>query len=260
MNIIFNKYQGTGNDFIMIDDRDDSFDISQNQLIREMCNRRFGIGADGLILLRNEQGYDFKMVYFNSDGNESTMCGNGGRCIVKFAHSLGVFDENCTFLAVDGPHEAKVLEDGSIKLKMGDVNAITQDQTAYVLDTGSPHYVLKVDSISELDIKQSGSQIRYSEKYLEKGINVNFIEFVAGRIKVATYERGVEDETFSCGTGVTASAIVANEIGTVNYLSPIKIQTKGGDLLVYFTKESDGSYTHIWLQGGALKTFEGVWR
>jgi len=258
MGIHFTKYHGTGNDFIIIDDRAEIFDIDNIQLISQMCTRRFGIGADGLMLLRNEEGYDFRMVYFNADGRQSSMCGNGGRCIVHYAHSLGIFEEKCSFLAIDGPHEAIVLGDNIIKLNMGDVGNITQDGDALVLDTGSPHYVLKVDNVETVNIKEEGASIRYSEKYKDEGINVNFLECRANDIYVATYERGVEDETYSCGTGVTACAIAANYLDSLNFASPTSIQTKGGELKVYFTRVEEG-YSDIWLEGSAVVTIEGEW-
>jgi len=259
MTIAFTKYHGTGNDFILIDDRQQSFDISNTRLVREMCSRRFGIGADGLILLREKEGFDFEMVYFNSDGNLSTMCGNGGRCIVKFAFSLGLFEQHCIFIAVDGAHQGQVLADDQIKIKMGDVKGIVNNNNHYILDTGSPHYVLPIPQMSEIDIKKEGAKIRYSKNYEKEGINVNFLELNENNIGVATYERGVEDETFSCGTGVTAAALVAFELNPQNYQSPVSIQTKGGTLSVFFQKESDHHYTDIWLEGPVIKTFTGVW-
>ena len=256
MKINFTKYHGTGNDFIMIDDRSETFDESNVKLIEAMCRRRFGIGADGLILLRNEAEYDFKMVYFNSDGRQSSMCGNGGRCLVQFAHSLGVFEHECKFLAIDGDHLGKVLTDGKIKLKMGNVGAIARDGEDYILDTGSPHYIQSVDNVVQKDIQRDGALIRYSEHYKKDGINVNFIEFVDGVLHVGTYERGVEDETYSCGTGVTASAIVAHEMRGCD--SPVSINTKGGALKVHFEKSENG-YNDIWLEGPAVKVFDGEW-
>lgn len=255
----FTKYHGTGNDFIIIDDRNESFNISDTLLINQMCSRRFGIGADGLILLRNVEGYDFEMVYFNSDGNQSSMCGNGGRCIVQFAHSLGIFQDKCSFIAIDGPHEATVLDNSDIKLKMSDIDNIVHDGLALVMDTGSPHYVLKVNKVDDIDVQTDGANVRYSKKYKNEGINVNFLEFKDNYIQVATYERGVEDETFSCGTGVTASALAAYTLDPSRYTSPIDITTKGGALKVYFEKTQIGGFTKVWLEGPAVKTFEGEW-
>ncbi|MDF1696515.1 MAG: diaminopimelate epimerase [Saprospiraceae bacterium] len=257
--IAFSKYHGTGNDFILIDDRQENFNEQDHELIARMCSRRFGIGADGLMLLRMKDGYDFEMIYFNSDGHQSSMCGNGGRCIVHFAYSMGIIERSCSFIAIDGPHEAFVLENEGVKLKMSDITNIELDGEAFILDTGSPHYVVKVDLIESIDIKKTGSEIRYSRSYAEEGINVNFVECMPNRIKVATYERGVEDETYSCGTGVTAAAIAIFETKSNQYSSPIIIQTKGGELSVYFRKEDSNKYTDVWLQGPAVKTYDGIW-
>lgn len=256
MNIHFTKYHGTGNDFIMIDDRSGLFDDANVKLIEAMCSRRFGIGADGLILLRNEKGYDFKMVYFNSDGRQSSMCGNGGRCLVHFAHSLDVFKNECKFLAIDGDHLGEVSNNGTVKLKMVSVSDIVSDGNDFVLDTGSPHYVQSVNDISGKDVKTEGATIRYSKKYQSEGINVNFINWADSVLKVATYERGVEDETYSCGTGVTASALVAHQV--YGSESPVSINTKGGSLKVHFQEAKNG-YDNIWLEGPAVNVFSGIW-
>lgn len=258
MIIPFKKYHGTGNDFIVIDDRNEIFDVNDSILINQMCSRRFGIGADGLILLRQINDFDFRMVYFNSDGNQGTMCGNGGRCIVHFAHSLGLFKEKCSFFAADGPHTATMLNEDNVRLKMGDVAEITLDGNALVLDTGSPHYVIHVKNLDSINVKEEGASIRYSEKYRKNGVNVNFLEYQENQIHVATYERGVEDETYSCGTGVTASALGAHFLNPLSIESPATVKTKGGDLKVFFTKASRG-YTDIWLEGPAIVTFEGHW-
>lgn len=254
----FTKYHGTGNDFIMIDDRSEEFDITDVALISDMCSRRFGIGADGLILLRNEEGYDFKMVYFNSDGRQSSMCGNGGRCLVHFAHTLDVFDNKCTFLAIDGDHEAEIDHKGVVKLKMTDVNDVEEQNGYYIMDTGSPHYVTLADDPMHMDIKSAGSNIRYSDQFKTKGINVNFIKLEENKLIVATYERGVEDETYSCGTGVTACAIAASLMST-EVVSPVSITTKGGELKVYFSNNGVGRFENVWLEGPAVMVFDGNW-
>jgi len=248
----FYKYQGTGNDFVMIDNRDLQFPKNKKTIAR-LCDRRFGIGADGLILLENDEKYDFKMVYYNSDGGESTMCGNGGRCLVAFAFFLDIFEHKCTFIATDGEHEAEI-HSGIVKLKMIDVERIHNDGNDSVLNTGSPHYVKYVEDIAGFNVFAEGNSIRNSENYREKGINVNFVENISDEeIFVRTYERGVEDETFSCGTGVTASALTFLQ---KNNLNSIKVKTLGGDLKVYAEKNGN-SFREIWLEGPAKQVFKG---
>jgi diaminopimelate epimerase len=254
--IPFYKYQGTGNDFILIDQRQTPYLQKENQaLIQKMCNRHFGIGADGLILLQQHESADFEMVYFNADGRESTMCGNGGRCIVAFAHHLGVFEEHCTFKAIDGLHEAKV-NGHQVELKMMDVSQVERDEDFYFLDTGSPHYVSFHATLAEVDVVPQGRLIRYGAHFQPNGTNVNFVEVTPDGLIVATYERGVEDETLSCGTGVTAAAL-AYALDNP-HLNSVNIQTKGGKLLVRFHPLSDG-FNHIWLCGPAEKVFEGTY-
>ena len=248
----FYKYQGTGNDFVMIDNRDLQFP-KDKKIIAKLCDRRFGIGADGLILLENDEKNDFKMVYYNSDGGESTMCGNGGRCLVAFAFFLDIFENKCTFIAIDGEHEAEI-RNGIVKLKMIDVENIQNDGNDSVLNTGSPHYVKYVQDIADFNVFAEGNSIRNSENYREKGINVNFVENISDdEIFVRTYERGVEDETFSCGTGVTASALTFLQ---KNNLTSIKVKTLGGDLKVYAEKHGN-SFREIWLEGPAKQVFKG---
>lgn len=248
----FYKYQGTGNDFVMIDNR--ALDFPKNQeLIEKLCHRRFGIGADGLILLENDEQYDFKMVYYNADGNESSMCGNGGRCLVAFAFFLDIFEEKCTFNAVDGIHEAEI-NNGIIKLKMIDVESISNDGEDFVLNTGSPHYVQYIEDLEKLNVFAKGQEIRNSENYFQEGINVNFVEQISdNQIFVRTFERGVEDETYSCGTGVTASALTFLE---KNNLLSVDIKTLGGNLKVYAEKDGH-SFKNIWLEGPAKQVFKG---
>ncbi len=254
MKLIFYKFQGTGNDFVMIDNRKNFFNKEDTKLIANLCDRRFGIGGDGLILLENNAGVDFKMVYFNSDGNESSMCGNGGRCLVAFANHLNIIKNAATFKAVDGLHYATITQD-IVSLQMQDVDEIKQKQNSFYLDTGSPHHVQLVDQLQKLDVKTEGSKIRYGV-YGEKGSNINFVEQSNGEwFNVRTYERGVEDETLSCGTGVTAVAIAMHKIGKVTN-STVKIHALGGDLEVKFDY-SEEKYTNIFLTGPAKFVFKG---
>ena len=248
----FWKYQGTGNDFVMIDNRDQSFKKSVFN-ISKICDRRFGIGADGLILIENDLETDFRMVYYNSDGNESTFCGNGGRCIVSFAKALQIIDKNARFIAKDGIHEAEILG-REVRLKMRDVEDILSVDNGFELFTGSPHFVELTTNVLAVDVKRKGAEIRYSDRFKKEGINVNFVELKKDRIIVRTYERGVEDETFSCGTGVTASAMVAANQGLT---SPIAIETPGGLLKVEFKRKSENAFQEIYLQGPAEMVFEG---
>lgn len=251
----FYKYQGTGNDFVIVDNREVNHSALSQERIRQICDRRFGIGADGFMLLNNKPGYDFEMVYYNADGREGSMCGNGGRCIVQFAHDIGIDRNNFKFLAVDGDHLADI-SDGLVSLKMMDVSGINQFDGHSVLNTGSPHYVKKVTGLAEMDVYTEGRNIRYNSEFNEKGINVNFVEVLEnGSLKVRTYERGVEDETFSCGTGVTAAALVFYQQETGR--NSIDIEVLGGKLNVSYNRNADGSYDDIWLKGPAVKVFEG---
>ena len=255
MKITFYKYQGTGNDFIMIDDRSGSFPVSQ-ELIASLCHRRFGIGSDGLILLQNAEGYDFRMVYFNADGGEGSMCGNGGRCVVRFAHDLGLFSTDTSFIAVDGPHEGNASAE-IIRLKMSPVNKVEQHSEYDFMNTGSPHYVTYVDDIKEVDVVGIGKDIRYGSVFGPVGgTNVNFIEILEdNHLSVRTYERGVEDETYSCGTGVTACALSAYMHEGWN--SPITVETLGGTLEVAYNETASGKFDDIFLIGPAVRVFEG---
>ncbi|AYL98041.1 diaminopimelate epimerase [Mucilaginibacter celer] len=257
MNLHFYKYQGAGNDFILIDNRDNRVDHHNPKLISTLCDRRFGIGGDGLMLLQNKDGYDFEMVYYNADGQPSSMCGNGGRCIVAFAKFLGVIDTETEFLAVDGPHYAKITGEGNwVSLQMIDVNDVSRDAEAYVLNTGSPHYVKLVDGLAGRDMYTEGYAIRNNETYHEKGINVNFVEPMEEGYFVRTFERGVEDETYACGTGVTAVALAMAQHNeqTGHVTTPIKVL--GGNLNIRF--DYDGkTFTDIFLEGPAERVFEG---
>ncbi|MES2777870.1 MAG: diaminopimelate epimerase [Bacteroidota bacterium] len=251
----FFKYHGTGNDFILIDNRNGSLSLTTKQ-VASLCHRRFGIGADGLMLLELEGGYDFKMVYYNADGNVGSMCGNGGRCITRFAYDLGIRKEEYHFIASDGPHKAWIDDKGIVRLKMQDVTSIENHSSYELLNTGSPHFIRMVNDLEEYPVYKMGNEIRNSDRFKEKGVNVNFVEVLdEDRIFVRTYERGVEDETFSCGTGVTAAAIVNahNDRG----FNHINIKTLGGELFVEFEKIDDAIFENIWLCGPAVKVFEG---
>jgi diaminopimelate epimerase len=254
MVIAFNKYQGTGNDFIIIDNRNDTFNPSDSKLINLLCNRRFGIGADGLILIMKSQDYDFEMKYYNADGFEGTMCGNGGRCAADFAIKEGIAGKSLKFKAIDGIHEATQKE-GLIHLKMNDVNEINLIRDNYFINTGSPHYVMFTDGLDNLDVFNEGRKIRWSEDFNPGGTNVNFVEKQPDGLYVRTFERGVEDETLSCGTGITASAIAAVLSGQI-VSGPVNIKSKGGNLRVEFSNENN-KITNVWLTGPATYVFEG---
>jgi diaminopimelate epimerase len=253
MDTTFYKYQGTGNDFVMIDDRSESFPERNLGLVQKICDRKFGVGADGLILIRNKAGFDFEMIYYNADGSQS-MCGNGARCAVAFSHFLGIIQSNTTFLAIDGPHEAHI-ESGIVDLKMGAVSSLSNAGKDYFVNTGSPHHVRFVDDVHSYPVVEEGAKIRYSDPYSPKGTNVNFVSKInEDEIFVRTYERGVENETLSCGTGVTACALV---FGSRNELRNVKIKTPGGSLSVRFSENADGSFQNIFLVGPAMQVFEG---
>jgi len=256
MTVKFYKYQGTGNDFIMIDNR--SYGLGkEREFIERLCHQKFGIGADGLIYLQERTGYDFEMVYFNSDGNESSMCGNGGRCLIQFARYIGVITTHCKFMASDGEHEGQILIDGTVSLKMKDVDALENYNSDYLLNTGSPHYVQFVNGVTNLNVVENARRIRYSDKFAAEGINVNFVERKSEReLFVRTYERGVEGETLSCGTGVVASALAfAFKNGIV--IKQVNIETLGGKLKVNFEPSGNG-FRNIFLVGPAEKVFEGT--
>ncbi len=250
-NYQFYKYQATGNDFVMVDDREGLFPATKEN-IAFLCHRRFGVGADGLILIQNDPEYDFRMVYFNADGLEGSMCGNGGRSAVRFAEDLGIFQNKTKFIAVDGEHLADTTQE-KISLKMGRVHGIEHTDEYDFMNTGSPHYVRFVKNIEQVDVYQDGKSIRYAPYWVERGgTNVNFVERVSeDTIYVRTYERGVEDETFSCGTGVTAAALSA--FLNFKMQSPINIITKGGNLSVSFNE----SFDSVYLEGPAVCVFEG---
>ncbi|WP_299229549.1 diaminopimelate epimerase [uncultured Psychroserpens sp.] len=251
----FYKYQGTGNDFVIIDNRQLNFDKNDTKRIAFICDRRFGIGADGLILLEHHETVDFKMVYFNADGNESSMCGNGGRCITAFANYLGIIKKMTLFEAIDGLHEAAI-ENNTVSLKMQDVSTIEAHESHVFLDTGSPHHVQLEQDLSTINIKSEGKAIRYGKPYNQVGSNVNFVVKNSNdNFSVRTYERGVEDETLSCGTGVTAVALAMHYIGETEK-NHVILKTQGGDLKVTFDRHDNG-YKNIWLIGPAIQVFKG---
>ena len=237
----------------MIDNREMQFDDTQANIAR-ICHRRFGVGADGLILIENAEGYDFRMKYYNADGAEGSMCGNGGRCAVQFAADRGIFEGQTRFLAVDGEHHSKT-EHGQVFLHMIDVEGVEEEKDGYFLNTGSPHLVIFNDNIDALDVKSLGSALRYSDYWKSRGgVNINFVQVIdSGTLKVRTYERGVEDETYSCGTGVTAAAIVSHLKKSA--ATSLRIQTLGGELKVSF--QTGPKISGIVLSGPAKRVFRG---
>jgi len=262
MELSFYKYQGTGNDFVLIDNRWNILTKNDTNLIKRLCDRKFGIGADGLLLLEkpDSEEVDFKMVYFNADGNLSSMCGNGGRCIVAFAHYLEIIGKETVFQAVDGLHKARISDHDIVSLEMQQVDRVQKQDDYVFLDTGSPHHVIFSDDVEVVDVKSQGGAIRHSAKYAPiGGTNVNFVEVMdTWAIKVRTFERGVEDETLSCGTGVTAAAIAGHTMKLLT-APEIEVQTPGGRLNVAF-KADDKGYRDIWLSGPAKQVFHGTIR
>lgn len=256
MQLEFYKYQGTGNDFILIDNRREHFPKKDTKLVALMCNRRFGIGADGLILLENDSSADFRMQYYNSDGRPGSMCGNGGRCIVAFARFLGIIGDSTTFNAVDGAHAATIEAD-TVSLRMMPVTEIRKKPHYLFLDTGSPHHVQLVKGLEQIHVKEEGARLRYG-LYGKKGSNINFVEPAGpNAFSVRTYERGVEDETLSCGTGVTAVALAMHSLGKTDK-TDITVKTPGGQLEVLF-EPLEGGYRNVYLKGPAKQVFKGFW-
>ncbi|MEM7551695.1 MAG: diaminopimelate epimerase [Bacteroidota bacterium] len=252
MMLSFYKYQGTGNDFILLDNRDLSFPKEDLKFISKLCDRRFGIGSDGLILIENHPELDFEMVFFNPDGSQS-MCGNGSRCAVMFAKRLEIIKDETTFLSTDGVHTATI-NGNEVRLSMSDVSTVEQHDLGLFLNTGSPHLIIETEQLQSCDIPLKGSEIRYNDQYQKEGVNINFIENNTDHVSVRTYERGVENETLSCGTGVTAVALASSSKG---YESPVNVETKGGRLQVEFTKASESRFEDIFLTGPAEFVFEG---
>jgi diaminopimelate epimerase len=258
MIIPFSKYHGAGNDFIMIDNRRNKINLNEEQ-ISFLCNRHLGIGADGLIYLLKDDKYDFRMQYFNADGKEGTMCGNGGRCITGFAYHLGIFKEQVTFIAIDGKHQGKIIADNKIELKveisLKDVVVNQQPEDYYFLDTGSPHYVRFVDDLEKADVLSEGKKIRWDAKFQPGGTNVNFAEIKSEFIVVETFERGVENITLSCGTGVTAVAIAAS-MKLKSDKTHFDLKAAGGELNISFARKKN-HFSDIQLTGPVVKVFEG---
>ena len=258
MNIAFSKYHGTGNDFILIDNRAKKLLAHQHEVFAFLCNRRFGIGADGLMLIEPHETLDFRMVYVNADGKESSMCGNGGRCIVAFAQKIGMLKTaNCRFMAIDGEHSATIDEHGIVKLGMNDVLAIQKYENDFVLDTGSPHYIQFRRQLKDFDVAKNGSNIRNNDTFRKNGINVNFVvQKAKNNIEVATYERGVEAETYSCGTGVVAASIATAFREAQFDAVRMDVKTKGGKLAVSFQRNKN-HFTNVCLIGTATHVFDG---
>lgn len=254
--IKFSKYQGAGNDFVIIDNRTGFFARNNHDLVRSLCDRRFGIGADGLMLLQNNKNFDFEMVYYNADGKEASMCGNGGRCIVAFARDLGIIHDKAVFLAVDGEHQADI-QHNQVDLTMVDVSAAQRDGDAYVLNTGSPHYITWANDLQNRNVYEMGFAIRNNDTYKKEGINVNFIDKEAQGYFVRTFERGVEDETLACGTGATAAAIAIALHSNLEGRHEIPIRVLGGQLFISFDKQGQ-RFTNVRLKGPAKFVFNGT--
>ncbi len=255
MNLHFYKFQGAGNDFIILDNRHLSFEADNISFVAGLCDRRFGIGADGLMLLQDHPQHDFEMRYFNSDGREASMCGNGGRCMAAFARMLRITGDKATFMAIDGIHEAIINPDGEVNLRMSDVENIRVFEDGYALNTGSPHFVRFMDSLEELDVEKEGRMVRNNERFAPEGTNVNFVRMEQGLLTVFTYERGVEAETLACGTGITASALCA-ALKTGLTEGTFQVKAKGGNLSVSFRLVGN-RFSDIWLKGPAVFVFEG---
>ncbi len=253
MNFIFQKYQGTGNDFVIMDDRDENFDLDNHPFIQHICNRKFGIGSDGLILIRNKDGVDFEMIFYNPDASMS-FCGNGSRCAVQFCFDNKIIStEKCTFLAIDGLHQGYI-KDNWVNISIGDVDTVKHYHDDIFINTGSPHYIRFVNDLENLDIITKAHEIRYNDEFKTVGTNVNFVEPHSDYISVRTYERGVENETLSCGSGVTACALSAAVL--LKKTSPVSIHSQGGELKVSFEKKGD-EFKNIYLSGPAEFVFKG---
>ena len=263
MKIQFYKYQGSGNDFIIIDNRDSCINNYDDEFISNLCDRKYGIGSDGLILIENNKDCDFTMKYFNSDGSELGMCGNGARCVTQFAKRLGIINNSAIFQATDGVHHSEIINENYVRVKMNDIDmsnydVIDRKNNKLYLNNGSPHLVVNTNNLDLIDVISEGRRIRFSDKYKKLGVNVNFVEYNHDNssCNVRTYERGVEDETLSCGTGAIAVAIALNYSNIINS-QEIKIIMKGGCLLVSF-KRKRNAFSNIWLSGDVNEVYIGV--
>lgn len=254
MNIPFSKYHGAGNDFVLIDNRNNIFYPSKES-VKLICHRQFGIGADGLMLLENDSTTDFRMRYFNSDGGEATMCGNGGRCIVVFANRLGIITTKTSFIGVDGIHEASIIG-SEVSLKMKDVDNVETDDDFYLIDTGSPHFVKFVENVDTVNVATEGKIIRNSYNIRGNGVNANFVQVTPEGLKIRTFERGVEAETLACGTGAVAAAIAATHLLNLTDAT-IKVFALGGTLSVSFNQTTNSIFSNIWLTGPVVHVFNG---
>lgn len=256
MKIDFFKYQGTGNDFVILENRTEKYNDLTAKQVKHICHRRFGVGADGLMLLNRHSELDFEMIYYNADGNPGSMCGNGGRCMVQFAKDQGMYKVTYRFMAVDGPHEADIDMHGIVRLKMQNVSSVENHSGYAVLNTGSPHFVKFANNVENIDVVETGREIRNSKQFKKDGINVNFVETIDDDgIYVRTYERGVEDETMSCGTGVTASALMTAH--NARGFNRVKVKTPGGSLSVEYNKIDEEHFENIWLCGPAALVYKG---
>jgi diaminopimelate epimerase len=256
MKLAFHKYQGTGNDFIILDGYTQPAPVLTGEQISRLCHRQKGIGADGLMILERKEGFDFGMVYYNSDGLQSTLCGNGARCLVKYAHQLGIHKDVYRFAAIDGEHTAEIETNGTVVVSMPDVNQVEYHSGYALLNTGSPHFIKFAREVEDIDVVATGREIRYSKPFEAEGINVNFVENITeDRVFVRTYERGVENETLSCGTGVTAAALMSahNENG----FNTVDVKTPGGNLRVEFDRIDEQHFRNIRLCGPAVMVFKG---
>lgn len=254
--IPFSKYQGTGNDFVVVDNRDQRFPTENLTVVRQMCDRKFGIGSDGLILIEPDDQTDFYMNFFNPDGSQS-YCGNGSRCAVHFARANDLIGDSCTFRAIDGEHRGMVKPD-EIMISIRPVAEAEPRGDDFLIHTGSPHYVVFCTDVDEIDILPAARNIRYNTEFKENGVNVNFVEVLDEKnIRIRTYERGVEDETLSCGTGVTAAAIT--HLMREGSGRKVHVETRGGTLDVSATKGGDKLFFDVWLTGPAVETFTGTY-